>query len=303
MKKDDHLIFENYVDGVTGTKQALGNHIMSIVKHGIPTKQEFIKIRQELHNMTNHIEARGTPATDEEKARAHEILAKIRNYRSQHPDDPGPYNQEENAETAEQRQERIARKWELNKKRWAKWKAENPEKAKLNAQRKAGIYGKKEENEEASELTAIQKLLMNELGKRGFKLTKISRAEEMDVYPTVFMKKQSGPTHTVVEINGYGKINDEHYKDYLKKLESEDAEDMSKSPFHYDPMHGLASAAHKIRDELRSAANDEARPEHIEKMAEIILGPQSEYASVDHYEKALSGVIELLNHYVVVSMN
>lgn len=81
----------------------------------------------------------------------------------------------------------------------------------------------------------------------------------------------------------------------------EEAEE--KSPFHYDPMHGLASAAHKIKDELRGAANDEARPEHIEKMAEIILGPQSEYTSVDHYEKALSGVIELLNHYVVVSMN
>lgn len=84
-------------------------------------------------------------------------------------------------------------------------------------------------------------------------------------------------------------------------LGKEEAEE--KSPFHYDPMHGLASAANKIRDELRSAANDEARPEHIEKMAEIILGPQSSYASADHYERALSGVIELLNHYVVVSMN
>lgn len=84
---------------------------------------------------------------------------------------------------------------------------------------------------------------------------------------------------------------------------NEEAEDMSKSPFHYDPMHGLASAAHKIRDALKGAADDEARPEHIEKMAEIILGPQSEYASVDHYRKALGGVIELLNHYVVVPMN
>lgn len=89
----------------------------------------------------------------------------------------------------------------------------------------------------------------------------------------------------------------------LPPHKTEEAEDMSKSPFHYDPMHGLASAANKIRDELRGAANDEARPEHIEKMAEIILGPQAEYASVDHYEKALSGVIELLNHYVVVPMN
>jgi hypothetical protein len=83
----------------------------------------------------------------------------------------------------------------------------------------------------------------------------------------------------------------------------EEAENMSKSPFHYDPMDGLARAAHQIKDVLQSTANDEARPEHIEKMAEIILGPQSQYASVDHYEKALSGVIELLNHYVVAPMN
>lgn len=99
--------------------------------------------------------------------------------------------------------------------------------------------------------------------------------------------------------------NPDKWNEFFSGLDnkSEQAEDMSESPFHYDPMHGLASAAHKIRDELRGAANDEARPEHIEKMAEIILGPQSEYASVDHYKKALSGVIELLNHYVVVPMN
>lgn len=54
----------------------------------------------------------------------------------------------EDAESPEQKQERIARKWELNKQRWDKWKKENPEKAKLNAQRKAGIYGNKEENAE-----------------------------------------------------------------------------------------------------------------------------------------------------------
>lgn len=89
----------------------------------------------------------------------------------------------------------------------------------------------------------------------------------------------------------------------LSPHKTEETEDMSKSPFHYDPMHGLAGAAHKIRDELRGAANDEARPEHIEKMAEIILGPQSAYASVDHYNRALGGVIELLNHYVMVEMN
>jgi hypothetical protein len=83
----------------------------------------------------------------------------------------------------------------------------------------------------------------------------------------------------------------------------EDEEDISKSPFHYDPMHGLEKAAHEIKDTLKSAANDEARTEHIEKMAEIILGPQSEYASVGEYRRILSGVIELLKHYVMVEMN
>jgi len=88
-----------------------------------------------------------------------------------------------------------------------------------------------------------------------------------------------------------------------EKPESEDAEDMSKSPFHYDPMHGLARAAHQIKDALQSAANDEATTEHIEKMAEIVLGPQSEYESYEQYERVLKGVMELLNHYVVVPMN
>jgi len=86
-------------------------------------------------------------------------------------------------------------------------------------------------------------------------------------------------------------------------VKSEDAEDMSKSPFHYDPMHGLARAAHQIKDVLQSAANDEATAEHIEKMAEIILGPQSAYESYEQYERVLKGVMELLNHYVVVQMN
>jgi len=84
---------------------------------------------------------------------------------------------------------------------------------------------------------------------------------------------------------------------------AEDAEDMSKSPFHYDPMHGLAQAANQINDILKSSYNDEARPEHIEQMALKILGPQSEYASVDEFNKALVGVTALLNRYIVTEMN
>lgn len=204
MINDDKLIFENYIDGITRTKNALGGHIMSMVKHGIPSKEEFIKIRQELHDKVNEIKARGTPATEEERLRGQEIIAKIKNYRSQHPNDPPAYNQEENAETLH-----------------------------------CGYAAKGCKCNECEECRANQK--------------------------------------------------------------EENAED--KPSFSYDAMNHLAQAAQQINKILQSNSDDEARPEHIEKMAEIILGPQSEYASVDHYNKALQGVIELLNRYVVVSMN
>jgi len=88
-----------------------------------------------------------------------------------------------------------------------------------------------------------------------------------------------------------------------KTEEEENAEDMSKSPFHYDPSHGLMQAANQINDILKSSYNDEATPEHIEKMALKILGPQSEYRDYHEFNKALEGVRALLNRYVVVQMN
>ena len=51
----------------------------------------------------------------------------------------------------------------------------------------------------------------------------------------------------------------------LPKHETEEAENAS--AFHYDPMPGLAKAATQIRELLQGAANDEARTEHIIKMA------------------------------------
>jgi hypothetical protein len=79
-------------------------------------------------------------------------------------------------------------------------------------------------------MTAIQNLLLNELKKRGFELTKISHADkERDKYPTVFMMRSRGPMHNVVEIDGMGSINGEHYEDYMANLKdgSEDAEGRS----------------------------------------------------------------------------
>lgn len=72
--------------------------------------------------------------------------------------------------------------------------------------------------------------------------------------------------------------------------------------FHYDPMPGLDKTAHKIRDLLQGAANDEARTEHIIKMAQIILGSPKDY-NPNEYRKMLDGLIVLLNRFIVVPMN
>lgn len=80
----------------------------------------------------------------------------------------------------------------------------------------------------------------------------------------------------------------------------EDAE--ASSAFHYDPMPGLAKAANEIRDLLHGAANDEARTEHIIKMAQIILGSPKDY-NPNEYRKMLDGLIVLLNRFIVVPMN
>lgn len=92
----------------------------------------------------------------------------------------------------------------------------------------------------------------------------------------------------------------------LKDRENEQDEkqrDREVSPaFHYDPMPGLAKAANQIREILQGAANDEARTEHIIKMAQIILGNPKEHEP-HQYRKMLDGLIVLLNRFVVVPMN
>ena len=74
------------------------------------------------------------------------------------------------------------------------------------------------------------------------------------------------------------------------------------SAFHYDPMSGLMKAANQIREILQGAANDEARTEHIIKMAQTILGSPKDY-NPQEYRKMLDGLIVLLNRFIVVPMN
>ena len=47
------------------------------------------------------------------------------------------FRKEENAESADERKERVQRGWDINKKRWAKWKMENPAAAAKHAAKKA----------------------------------------------------------------------------------------------------------------------------------------------------------------------
>ena len=201
MDKDTRLMYENYVDGITKKKSELSGNIMDIVKHGIPSKEQFIAIRAELHRFTKEIQDRGTGATEQEKEKAHHLMGQIRAYRSQHPDDPGPY-----AEEAEEADD--AASTHMHVKQQAREQDNPPH----------GYPGG---------VTAVQNMLMTQLNKRGFVLNKISDAHaEQDGYVTVFMHKKQGPMHTMAEIDGMGMINGEPYKEYMQhlKTKSEDEE-------------------------------------------------------------------------------
>jgi hypothetical protein len=148
------------------------------------------------------------------------------------------------------------------------------------------------------------------------------------------MQKSQGAMHIGAEIDGMGYINGEPFKEYMmargydaknagnkpytpsgarpdpedpaydtwqsiaQDHAGEDAEGVS-AAFHYDPMPGLAKAANEIRDILHGAANDEARTEHIIKMAQTILGDPTEYDK-NEYRKMLDGLIVILNRFIVV---
>ena len=276
-------------------------------------------------------------------------------------------------ESADEKKERVQRGWDINKKRWAKWKAENPEAAAKHAAKKAAsedaetaeqrimaakqavaqakgqiaqaktqgqmkhygdglvrALGKSEDTENEPHgypqgMTAIQNLVLNELKKHGFELTKVSHADkERDKYPTVFMKRSQGPMHNVVEIDGMGSINGESYKEYLANLDEKSkrasgirpedpedpyydtwqsiAQDHAEDAEGYNAMNHLTKAANQIRDILKSHADDEARTEHIIKMAQLILGDKTDYTDAE-YRKMLDGLIVLLNRFIVVPMN
>ena len=151
-------------------------------------------------------------------------------------------------------------------------------------------------------ITAVQNMLITQLKKLGFALTKISHADQdRDAYPTVFMMQSRGAMHHVAEIDGMGHINGEPHEDYLMHLNSEEnAEGAVKQP--YNAMTHLTQAANHIRHILQTHADDEAQVEHIIRMAQIILGPKSDHTDAE-YRKMLDGLIVILNRFIIVPMN
>jgi len=105
-------------------------------------------------------------------------------------------------------------------------------------------------------VTAIQNVLINQLKKHGFTLTKISHIDkERDAYPTVFMKKSQGAMHIGAEIDGMGYINGEPFKEYMM-ARGYDAKNASNKP--YTPSGARPDPEDPAYDTWQSIAQDHA---------------------------------------------
>jgi hypothetical protein len=192
MDKDARLMVEAYVDGITKRRGELAGTVMDIVKHGVPTRAEFIKIRHELHHKVQEIQDRGTPATEQEKQQGHRMMGQIRAYRFSHEDDPGSY-------------------------------AEDPDGTATVATPEVSL----QPHGALADVTDVQIKSMNMLKSHGFYINRVSNAHaEQMGGPVAYMIRSTGAMHQVAEIDPQGMINDETPEEYVKNhLQDEDAED------------------------------------------------------------------------------
>jgi hypothetical protein len=135
--------------------------------------------------------------------------------------------------------------------------------------------------------------LIFEALQRKWKLTSMKPAEAADKF---------GPEHVKVTDKGLRNGQDMVEVNVPVDDKGYDAQEDAENRLTYNPMDGLAKTAHEIRDILKGAANDEARTEHIIRMAQIVLGDAKDYAPAE-YRKMLEGLIILLNRFIVVPMN
>ena len=191
MNNDNALMMEAFADGITQRRSELAGTVMHIVKHGMPTRAEFIKIRHELHRKVKEIQDRGTEATEQEKQEGRRMMGQIKAYRSLHPDDPGSYAEDADGTAT------VA----------------TPE---VSLQPHGAL----------ADVTDVQIKSMNLLKSHGFHINRVSNAHaEQMGGPVAYMGRNTGAMHQVAEIDPQGMINDETPEQYVKNhLQDEDAE-------------------------------------------------------------------------------
>jgi len=117
------------------------NKLMMEAMHGRPQQiiiSELNKVHTILNQLSTLIELNRSEEIDQ-------LLSKIRDVADMLIAEK-PAEDAENAESSDERKERVQRGWDMNKKRWAKWKMENPEAAAKHAAKKAAKAAGKEEN-------------------------------------------------------------------------------------------------------------------------------------------------------------
>lgn len=76
----------------------------------------------------------------------------------------------------------------------------------------------------------------------------------------------------------------------------------AENAFSYNPMDELSPIAKQIRELLRSAADDELRPEHFQEAAKIIAGEPTEWAPGE-YEELVDKLAFVIDRFASTKMN
>jgi len=289
MRKDDHLIYEAFQDNLTKTKQALGQNIMRIVKHGMPEEKDIPNIKLELTKIFTAVKKAGDKFTPEQEQQAKGLIAQLRNagmpenelrdiYRNAPTEDSENYSAKNYADEMERKG--IGQKISGE-----------------NAEKKYPFDQHVEELENTSTEELIEDLkelyhivaVEDNVGSYSYDSANL----DIEIIHDILKKRGLNYQKDIAPI--WDEIDSQH--------NSEEAEHGVSPGFHHDPSHHLMQGANQIADILNKTHDDEATPEHIEQMALKILGPQSEYKDYNEFNLALKGVIALLNRYVVVSMN
>jgi hypothetical protein len=326
MNSDCKMIFEGYVDGITRKKRELTGSLMDIIRYGIPEEKQIPALKNRLKEQFAAVK-NGVRLSTDEIEEGRRIMGKLRAAGMSRQDLENLYKQ---AGKVEKEAEFTAQDFVKDSEKHNDIPGHEE-----NAEHEPHGYP---QGMTAIQNTLMN--VLKKHGFKLNKIHHADK--ETDAYPTVFMVRKSGPMHNVAEIDGMGAINGEHYDKYVADLKDEaaldelhgrgeaahyahkeeDAEDSAEdkmrdrenagdekrrdvgvsAAFHYDPMPGLEKTANQIRDLLHGAANDEARTEHIIKMAQTILGDPTEYDK-NEYRKMLDGLIVLLNRFIVVPMN